>query len=75
MLTGEPWERLGIDVTGPHPTSSKGNRYILTVIDLFSKWVEIFPMWNPEATTVARLLMDRVICVHGCPKQILTDHL
>ena len=25
MLTGEPWERLGVDVTGPHPTSSKGD--------------------------------------------------
>jgi len=30
-------------------------------------------MRDQEASTVARLLMDRVICVHGCPKQILTD--
>ena len=73
MLTGEPWERLGIDVTGPHPTSSKGNVYILTVIDHFSKWVELFPMRNQEASTVAKLLVDRVFCVHGCPLQILTD--
>ena len=62
-----------IDLTGPHPTSAKGNRYILTVIDHFSKWVEIFPMRNQKASTVTRLLVDRVICVHGCPKQILTD--
>jgi len=73
FLTGEPWERLGIDITGPHPTSSKGNVYILTVIDHFSKWVEMIPMRNQEATTVAKLLVDRVICVHGCPLQILTD--
>jgi len=73
MLTGEPWERLGIDVTGPHPTSSKGNIYILTVIDHFTKWVEMFPMKNQEAATVAKILVDRVICVHGCPLQILTD--
>jgi len=73
FLCGEPWERLGIDVTGPHPTSSKGNTYILTVIDHFTKWVELFPMRNQEAATVARLLFDRVICVHGCPLQILTD--
>lgn len=73
MVTGEPWERLGIDVTGPHPTSAKGNCYILTVIDHFTKWVEILPMRNQEASTVAKLLVDRVICVHGCPKQILTD--
>lgn len=73
MLTGEPWERLGIDVTGPHPTSSKGNVYILTVIDHFTKWVELMPMRNQEASTIARLLVDRVFCVHGCPLQILTD--
>jgi len=30
-------------------------------------------MRNQEASTVAKLLMDRVICVHGCPIQILTD--
>jgi len=70
---GEPWERLGIDITGPHPTSAKGNRYILTAIDHFSKWVELYPMKNQEATTVARILFDNIICVHGCPLQILTD--
>ena len=73
FLTGEPWERLGIDVTGPHPTSAKGNVYVLTVIDHFTKWVEMFPMKNQEAATVAKILVDRVFCVHGCPLQILTD--
>ena len=71
--TGKPWERLGIDVTGPHPTSAKGNVYVLTVVDHFTKWVELFPMKNQKAATVAKLLVDRVFCVHGCPLQILTD--
>ena len=73
MVVGEPWERIGIDVTGPHPTSSKGHSYILTVIDHFTKWVEIFPMRNQEAHTVAKILFERVICVHGVPIQILSD--
>jgi len=73
MVVGEPWERLGIDVTGPHPASSRGNIYILTVVDHFTKWVEIFPMRNQEAATVAKLLVERVFCTHGCPLQILTD--
>ena len=73
FLTGEPWERLGIDITGPHPASSKGNVYILTVIDHFTKWVELIPMKNQEAATVAKALVDQVFCVHGCPVQILTD--
>ena len=65
MLTGERWERLGVDVTGPHPTSSKGNVYILTLIDHFTKWVELFPMRNQEATNLAKLIFERVICVHS----------
>ena len=73
MLVGEPWERLGIDVTGPHPTSSRGNMYVLTIIDHFTKWIELFPMRNQEASTVAHILVDRVFCVHGLPIQILTD--
>ena len=73
MVVGEPWERLGIDVTGPHPVSSKGNKYILTIIDHFTKWVELFPIRNQEAATVAQILVDRVFCAHGLPVQILTD--
>ena len=46
---------------------------MLTVIDHFTKWVELFPMKNQEASTVARILVDRVFCVHSCPLQILTD--
>ena len=73
MVVGEPWERLGIDVTGPHPTSSKGNVYILTMIDHFTKWIEIFPMKNQEASTIAQILVNQVFCVYGLPQQILTD--
>jgi len=73
MVVGEPWERLGVDITGPHVTSSKGNVYILTLIDHFTKWVEMFPMRNQEASTIAQLLVNRVFCVHGLPIQILTD--
>jgi len=34
---GEPWERISIDITGPHPQSTRHNRYILTIVDHFSK--------------------------------------
>ena len=73
MATGEPWERIGVDVTGPHPKSKNGNVYILTLIDHFSKWCYAFPMRNQEASTIARLLVDRVFSYFGTPLQILTD--
>ena len=35
------------------PTTEKGNRYILVVTDLFTKWVEAFALPNTLATTLA----------------------
>src|SRR6218665_1709653 len=73
FLVGEPMECLGIDVTGPHPTSTKGHKYILTVIDHFSRWAEAYPIRNQESLTVASTLLGQWISRYGCPKQILTD--
>ena len=73
MITGEPWERVGIDLTGPHPVCTKGNRYIVTLVDHFTKWVEVWPVKNQEAATVAQVLVNRDFCTHGAPLQILTD--
>jgi transposase InsO family protein len=70
---GEPWERVAIDITGPHPASKTGNRYILTVLDHFSKWTEAFPIRNHEAVTVAKILADQVFARFGIPLQLLSD--
>jgi len=73
MAVGEPMECLGIDITGAHPTSSRGYKYILTVIDHFTRWAEAFPIRNQEAVTVASVLVNQIFSRYGCPKQILTD--
>ena len=52
---GGPWELVSIDVTGPHTKTKRGNVYILTCQDYFSKWVECFALPNQEAELVARL--------------------
>ena len=44
-----------------------------TVIDVFSKWLEVFPIRNKEALTVAKVLVDRVFCRMGTPLSILSD--
>jgi len=70
---GEPWERVSIDITCPHPKSTRQNQYILTVVDHFTKWAEAIPMRDHTALTVARMLMTHVIPRYGAPKQILSD--
>jgi len=73
MLAGEPFEKLHFDLTGPHPRSRRGSVYILTCIDPFSKWAEAFPIPNKEAATVARVLVEQVICRFGAPVAGISD--
>jgi transposase InsO family protein len=72
-LVGEQWERVGIDITGKYPRSLKGNEYILTLVDHFSKWAEAFAIPNHRAPTVAKVLFEQVFTRFGTPKQILSD--
>ena len=73
MLAGEPFEKWHFDLTGPHPRSRRGSVYILTCIDPSSKWAEAFPIPNKEATTVARVLVEQVICRFGAPVAVISD--
>jgi predicted aspartyl protease/transposase InsO family protein len=73
FLSGEPFELISIDITGPHPPSRKGNQFILTVVDHFSKWAEAFAIRNHHADTVARQLTTHVFSRFGVPKRLLSD--
>ena len=58
----------------PHlPARDSRARYILTVVDHFTKWAEACPLLNKEATNVARALVEQVFFRHGMPVQILSD--
>ena len=48
-----PFQKISWDIMGPPPVSAKGHKYILVVTDLFTKWVEAFPLCSTESTTLA----------------------
>ena len=73
MIVGAPFERVGIDLSGPHPRSKKGYVYILTYVDNMSKCAEAAPLRNKETATVAEALEDRIFPRIGLPPQILSD--
>jgi len=54
MCVGAPWERVAIDVTGPHPQSKKGNKFMVTVLDHFTKYAFALPAPAHDAVTVAK---------------------
>ncbi len=63
-----------LDVIGPLPTTSQGNRLILMMIDYFSKWAEAYVLPNHKAETVAVSIVNRWIAHHGIPIRIHSDN-
>ena len=73
MRVGAPLDRLSTDVSGPFPLTSRGNRYILTVTDHFTRWVEIFAIPDQTAETCANKIFNDVVARYGCPYELLSD--
>ena len=67
----EPWQWLGLDVRGPLPQTLNGHKYILTVTDYYSKWVEAVPMLSCLPPDVAKNVAE-VIAHFGYPLRILS---
>ena len=71
--SGYPMERVHIDIMGPFHLSSKGNRYILVMVDQFTKWVELAAIPEQNAQVTVKAFVDRFISTFGCPLEIHSD--
>ncbi len=68
-----PWSDLQIDWVGPLPRSTWGNKYFLTVVCEFKKWIECLPAPNDTAETTACLLMNHIFSRFGLPLRVNSD--
>ncbi|XP_074299123.1 uncharacterized protein LOC141630155 [Silene latifolia] len=62
----------GINYQLPFP-SSKGNRYILIVVDYVSKWVEVVASVHFDTKTVIQLLKKVIFFHFDVPRVVLSD--
>ena len=70
-----PVRFISMDLIGEfHPPSSKGNRYALTVICMFTGYTFCIPIPNKMAKTVLKAYMDNVYCQFGRSIKILSDN-
>ena len=60
-----PFEKIGIDMCGPYPTSKAGNKYLLTVTCLYTGWPEIFAVPDKSAVTVATVILEEIVPRHS----------
>ena len=71
--TTSRFQTVHIDLVGPLRTSRQSNKYLLTIMDRFSRWLEAIPISNMEAETVSCEFFRCWIARAGIPNVIVTD--
>ena len=70
---GRPWQVIAVDLCGPLPETTDGNTQILVLADHFTRWYDAIPIRDGQASTVAKVLDERVFSYFGIPETIHTD--
>ena len=50
------------------------HKYIIMVVDYFTKWAKAMPMFDCKSEMVAHLFFNHVILRFGVPKQLVSNH-
>jgi cleavage and polyadenylation specificity factor subunit 1 len=66
------FENIAIDAV-QMPTSTAGYKYILTLIDTFTRYTVLKPIKDMSAQTAAKAMIE-YMCVYGAPNQIRSDN-
>ena len=70
----QPFYCMCMDSMGPLPITAAGFRYILVLIDAFTRWCEIIPLKTLTAHEAAEAIVRAVFLRHGLPAQVRSDN-
>jgi hypothetical protein len=73
-VSTEPFQCVSTDILGPFkPSKATEDIYVLVFICYMTKYVELVPLQNIRATTIADALINHVICRHGITNVLHSD--
>ena len=55
-----------------HP--AKGRRYFLTIVDMYSRWLEAFPVKHATAAAATKALVTEILPRWGLPEKLSSDN-
>jgi len=68
-----PFEMVHMDIVGPLPVTKSGNRYILTMMDRYSRMVKLVALPVCDASAIATAFRNHWLLEYGIPVHVLTD--
>jgi transposase InsO family protein len=73
MPVAAKFERWHIDVLGPVTEAENGEKYILLIVDSFTRWCEAIPLKTQEASEIAKVLYRDIFARYGAPRALVSD--
>ena len=65
------FDKLAVDILELSRTNF-GNKYAVIFSDL-TKWVESFPIKDMKEETIAKLVINEIVCRHSAPLELISD--
>ena len=74
LRVGRPFQDIHIDFIGPWNKTARKNRYVLNVIDRYTKWIELIPTRNKSMSTAWNKFEKRILHRWGAPEVVTADN-
>ncbi|KAL0277993.1 UNVERIFIED_CONTAM: Gag-Pol polyprotein [Sesamum radiatum] len=74
MLSLCPFIQWGMDIVGHFPLATGQRKFLLVVIDYFTKWVEVEPLARITEGEIMKFIWKNIICRFGVPREIISDN-
>jgi len=69
-----PFEITSMDITGLYVSTPRKNKYLVTFIDKFTRYVEAFPIPDITSETISRVYATQIVTRHGTGSKLIIDH-
>ena len=68
-----PFDIICCDLMGPLNTTHNGNKHIVVIIDVATRFIETCPVKSTTSDMTIKVLTDQIFFRHGIPSIIITD--
>ncbi|GKF12995.1 reverse transcriptase domain-containing protein, partial [Tanacetum coccineum] len=69
-----PFYKWLIDIAGPFPKGPGKFKFLIVVMDYFTKWIEAKVVATISVSQVKKFVWDNIVCRFGLPREIISDY-
>ena len=69
-----PFQQWGLDILGPLPIGKGQCKFIIVIVDYFTKWAEAEPLATITEQKIRNFVWRAIVCRFGIPRALVSDN-